>query len=967
MPAPAAAGPHWEANLALVAQHHPHLLPFLAKAPSAADPVEVSTFPSASGCVTARALDRSSGRQVLLHSDQDPRAEARTLADSLQLKGGELRCLVGLGMGYLALEIAGRQLPLHRLLVVEPSPEILAAAMAQVDLAPLLTADGMTILAGTEHALQGYFEANQLALSLHGVFITTFEPSRELLPEATTLLNRRLREAGQSILGQITTMQHVGRQTLDNLMANCTDVLAAANLGSLMGTFSDRPAVIVGAGPSLNEALPTLACWQHRVLVVAVDSALPVLLKAGIRPHLVTTVDFSGACVDKFRDVLDQAREVPLCFVHAVNPLAVKLYPSPVKFFLAPTVGFLADMKDLWGGVWLPHPPMQGVAHLAYTAAAISGARPLVLLGFDLAYTGLRSHAQGMAIPVSLNLDDAPWVEGLDGAMLPTMFQMLGMRAGIEQLIRIFQVPCLNANRQGARIQGAESCDLASFLAALPEPDQEAAARVADRFQQARKPQADEVIVMLRGKRQGLAAALTACRQSSRQAEKVERLLEQDPFAEERPRPKTLAAVERTLTDYEAAMAAIQAAGVQDVDHLLSGSNLDLQAEEARLVIDQGDSPARAKVLREMRLITQAMEHRLEALRVVDDALARLLRRLTEAQRLQRLLAESPSAAGQAKALAELGRVYLDYGDLLLAEGVLRQSLARREANGEAHYQLGQALSRAGRHQEALPHLKRAASLAPYRKIRDALAVELAWPERTLAKARSYVTSTGPGYVRLPWALRLCRQIASAYPEHQGARELLAKVEADLAVQEEAVSGMAQLLAGSEEEALARLDHLQAGGERERALRLANILIRKYPRSAPAKERLALLQLEGEGQEEQAESLLVQAVSLAPDRPEPRIHLAALLANKGQHAEALAYLAAALSLDPTSLAFLHEAMGDLARRLGDPTTAIGHYEAFFLAHPQRRDVLGRLGDCYQALGKTEAAAAAWQAAAGRPA
>jgi hypothetical protein len=52
-------------------------------------------------------------------------------------------------------------------------------------------------------------------------------------------------------------------------------------------------------------------------------------------------------------------------------------------------------------------------------------------------------------------------------------------------------------------------------------------------------------------------------------------------------------------------------------------------------------------------------------------------------------------------------------------------------------------------------------------------------------------------------------------------------------------------------------------------------------------------------------------------------------------------------------------MGDNLRRNGQIDTAIAAYEQCFMVLPERLELLGKIGDCYLALGQMEAAREAY--------
>jgi hypothetical protein len=82
-----------------------------------------------------------------------------------------------------------------------------------------------------------------------------------------------------------------GLKVLSNAMKNLS-LLPRSKLGtSLAGKCAGMPAIICGAGPSLNEAIPLLAALKDRALFIAGGSAIAALNAQGIEPHLAVGLD----------------------------------------------------------------------------------------------------------------------------------------------------------------------------------------------------------------------------------------------------------------------------------------------------------------------------------------------------------------------------------------------------------------------------------------------------------------------------------------------------------------------------------------------------------------------------------------------------------------------------------------------------------------------------------------------------
>jgi hypothetical protein len=85
--------------------------------------------------------------------------------------------------------------------------------------------------------------------------------------------------------------EDMGLKVLSNAVANLS-FLPRSKLGqSLEGKCAGMPAIICGAGPSLNSAIPLLTALKDRAILIAGGSAAAALSAHGITPHLLAGID----------------------------------------------------------------------------------------------------------------------------------------------------------------------------------------------------------------------------------------------------------------------------------------------------------------------------------------------------------------------------------------------------------------------------------------------------------------------------------------------------------------------------------------------------------------------------------------------------------------------------------------------------------------------------------------------------
>jgi hypothetical protein len=153
----------------------------------------------------------------------------------------------------------------------------------------------------------------------------------------------------------------------------------------LTGLFPDVPAIVVGAGPSLDRNLELLSGLEGKALLIAVDTALRPLLAAGIRPHLVVAVDPSDVNARHLTNLGD-TRGVWLVSEGSIAP---EVLPA----FAQRTFTFRVSDHEPWP--WIAaHGAGRGqlrawgsVLTTAFDLACVAGCGPIAFAGADLAYS----------------------------------------------------------------------------------------------------------------------------------------------------------------------------------------------------------------------------------------------------------------------------------------------------------------------------------------------------------------------------------------------------------------------------------------------------------------------------------------------------------------------------------------------------------------------------------------------------
>ncbi len=271
---------------------------------------------------------------------------------------------------------------------------------------------------------------------------------------------RRSLERRQS--NQVTVEVHQARWRR-HIVENFKYVLEVPDLCQLAGALAGVPALVVGAGPSLDQSLEYLAGVEDKALVLAAASALGPLAGVGVYPHLAVALEAKDES-RQFRGA-DTALTA-LAAATASNPRHFSQWGGQMGLFhLQPWLARLAG-----GGSALATGGHATSA--AFSLAILWGCDPIILVGQDLAYTGGRIHASGRPGGEEDGLPELVPVPAIDGSVAGTSLVMQSYITWYQEAAaylarRQGERRVINATAQGAYIPGFEHQPLERVLAEL--------------------------------------------------------------------------------------------------------------------------------------------------------------------------------------------------------------------------------------------------------------------------------------------------------------------------------------------------------------------------------------------------------------------------------------------------------------------------------------------------------------------
>jgi hypothetical protein len=371
--------------------------------------------------------------------------------------------MVGAGLGY-AIDWLERVPAPVKILAIEPDPGLATLLLSRRDWRPHLTGASLRLLTGPD-----YRGANDVARFLDGLagiaiighpvrvrhdpdaMARAMATAERVVQNARANGNARRQFAGPYLLQTLMNLRAIGRE---------------ADIRRLDQAFAGVPAVVVGAGPSLDDNLSQLVAVQDRALIIAADTALGPLLAGGVRPHLAVGVDSSALNARHLTEHGD-ASDVMLAAEGS-------LHPTALARFAGRTFAFRVANHEPWP--WLRAAGLtRGALHTwgsvltsAFDLARRAGCDPIVFAGADLAFTGMRPYCRGTIYDAMWQawidrgctwkqlMDDyfsrqpEVWLQGLEGQLTRTAPHLVSFRDWlVEQIAATPSVTCVNATGAG--------------------------------------------------------------------------------------------------------------------------------------------------------------------------------------------------------------------------------------------------------------------------------------------------------------------------------------------------------------------------------------------------------------------------------------------------------------------------------------------------------------------------------------
>ncbi|MDR3145629.1 MAG: DUF115 domain-containing protein [Treponema sp.] len=333
------------------------------------------------------ALVDAGGTAHPLHSVVDPRREGTRLIAAL----GDAGFLIffGLGGAYHVAAALERQ-EIHRILVIDYDINGIAELLASRDYVHIFNDPRFRLLVDPSPELlkQYILETFQPAL-YGGIRVSPLRTRTEQDQDLFGRAGEAVKEAINSLSTDYSVQAFFGTRWFSNIIRNLSR--AEERTRPLPPV---RRTAICAAGPSLDSQLPLLGEDRSSRYIIATDTSLGALLRGGIEPDAVVSIDCQH--ISYYHFMAGYPRRIPLFLDLASPPLLASL-SAEVRFFSGghPLTRYIARY-------WRPLPLLDtSGANVTYAALSLAeqlGAEYIELYGADFSYPLGRTYARGAYI-----------------------------------------------------------------------------------------------------------------------------------------------------------------------------------------------------------------------------------------------------------------------------------------------------------------------------------------------------------------------------------------------------------------------------------------------------------------------------------------------------------------------------------------------------------------------------------------
>lgn len=339
----------------------------------------------------------ATGQEVTLHSKYNPVREAEGFAANAD-ETSLFFVILGLAGGYHIQKLLEKKLKAH-ILVVEISQKAIEF-LSEIPCVKTLAADKRVTLTSLENLEENILTKYKPAV--HGnLTIISLRQWENIFQTEAELARGKIQQAVKLLASDYSVQSHFGKIWQKNILTNLSIAEKTLNFEDVRKTIRpvarNKTAVIIAAGPSLNEKIRILRDKRDKYFIIATDTAFSALAKQKIECDAVVSIDGQMVSHQHFMEKLGS--NILCVFDLCANSASVrKTVEKSGNVLMAETGHPLAQYASYFSGAqnFLHLEAGSGTVTIAAASLAKSlGFEKIEFFGADFSYIGGLPYARG--------------------------------------------------------------------------------------------------------------------------------------------------------------------------------------------------------------------------------------------------------------------------------------------------------------------------------------------------------------------------------------------------------------------------------------------------------------------------------------------------------------------------------------------------------------------------------------------
>lgn len=413
------------------------------------------------------------GKKTHIHSRYNPIREAEAIIEEYkEIEEGTTVIFYGTGLGY-HIDLFLEKYPDVNYYIYEPVPEMLYTYLSSKSIKDLPGKNLKNIVLGNNREETLKFLNSLIDKNRGNVLLIE-------LPIHKQIFNRQYKdflELFKTIIKDKRSGIHTNyafqERWILNSMKNFKEVLNTPNiLLEKKDQFKDKPAILVAAGPSLNEEIENIRYIKDNGLayIFSVGSAINTLIYHDIYPDAACTYDPTVHNQKVFEKTKERGiKEIPMIFGSSVGYETLVNYPGD-KYHMITSQDTVSNyyLKNKDGKSINIVQDAPSIAVVTVQLLYALGFSPIILVGQNLAYRGKERHSEGVHYSSEVTeaeMKNGIWVKDVYGNEILTNEGFNRMRQQMELYINGFpNINVINTTKGGAHIEGTSFIELKDII-----------------------------------------------------------------------------------------------------------------------------------------------------------------------------------------------------------------------------------------------------------------------------------------------------------------------------------------------------------------------------------------------------------------------------------------------------------------------------------------------------------------------